>query len=98
MKKIALAIMSTCLFFTVAAATASASSYVEPSKHKAHEHRMHATEHKAHEKKLHAKEHKAHVKKLHAKEHKVKARAHKLHAKSIKPYALPKTGNGGASE
>jgi len=88
MKKAALMVLSTCLFFTLSAATASAST---ESSHNVPEHKMHAKEHKIREHKLHVKEHKAHVKKLHAKQH-------KTHAKSIKPHALPKTGYGGVSE
>lgn len=92
MNKVAIFALSTCLFLSASAVTASAA----PVETKKEEHKMHAKEHKAKEHKLHAKEHKAKEHKMHAKEH--KGKAHKIHAKSVKPKALPKTGYGGVSE
>ncbi|RJX40203.1 hypothetical protein D3P09_12660 [Paenibacillus pinisoli] len=83
MKKVALLMLSATVALTVSAASASAATNPH---HKAREHKMHAAEHKV----------KAHEHKLHAKQH--KAREHKLHAKGLRPYALPETGNGGMSK
>ncbi|MBT2764874.1 hypothetical protein [Paenibacillus sp. ISL-20] len=87
MKKAAIFALSTCLFLSASAITASAAPV------ESHQQKMHVKEHEAKEHKLHAKEHKA-------KEHKMRAKskAHKVHTKSIKPKALPKTGYGGVSE
>lgn len=92
MKKAAIFALSTCLFLSASAITASAAPV------ESHQHKMHVKEHKAKEHKLHAKEHK--TKEHKAKEHKMRAKskAHKVHTKSIKPKALPKTGYGGVSE
>ncbi|GAB6930736.1 hypothetical protein JCM10914A_47190 [Paenibacillus sp. JCM 10914] len=87
MKKATIFALSTCLFLSSSALTASAAPVEK------HQHKVHVKEHEA-------KEHKAHVKKHEAKEHKMRAKskAHKVHTKSIKPKALPKTGYGGVSE
>lgn len=92
MKIAAIFALSTCLFLSASAITASAAPV------ESHQHKMHVKEHEAKEHKLHAKEHK--TKEHKAKEHKMRAKskAHKVHTKSIKPKALPKTGYGGVSE
>jgi len=93
MKKAAVFALSTCLFLSASAVSASAAPV------ESHQHKVHVKEHKANEHKLHVKEHK--TKEHHkAKEHRIKAKskAHKVHTKSIKPKALPKTGYGGVSE
>ncbi|WP_336787688.1 hypothetical protein [Paenibacillus sp. MMO-177] len=100
MKKAAMIAVTTCLFLSVSAATASASA-VEPTATKKVEHKMHVKEHKEH--KVKAKEHKMHAKQHKAKAHELRAKseskAHKLHAKSkLRAKALPKTGYGGVSE
>ncbi|MBB6729323.1 hypothetical protein [Cohnella zeiphila] len=92
MKKLAIAVLTGCLFMSTAAVASAA-----PAEH--HKtHKMHAKS---------TAKHKLHAKSMHKHKHKLKAKSKsnakilggsKIRAKSITPKALPKTGYGGTSE
>lgn len=90
LKKLAIAVLTGCLFMSTAAVASAA-----PAEH-------HKT-HKMHAKSTH--KHKVHAKSMHKHKLKAKSKTNakilggsKIRAKSITPKALPKTGYGGTSE